>query len=192
MIPWLALRRNKNPDGPLPGRILRQPSNRIRGSIPALTEASRAVGHGQPQDQEAGPPQIRGAAQRVILACWMSAWALLILKCSDPLTSPEVQQARERVPAEQLAGFDSYIKHNCQACHGLEGAGNGPLNASGRFDMPDFTDPSSYRHGSTVSEIRNSIEFGVNGGRTGMQAYQNIPAEELEAIARHIRWLQNP
>ncbi|MEQ8351162.1 MAG: cytochrome c [Leptospiraceae bacterium] len=121
---------------------------------------------------------------------WPAAVFGLSLYCSDPLSDPAVQEFRTQVATEHQPGFDAYIEHNCQACHGLNGSGGGPLNASGRFSIPDFTDPSSYRQGFTASEIRNSIEFGVEGGRTGMQAYQNIPPQQLDDISRYIQWLQ--
>jgi mono/diheme cytochrome c family protein len=114
----------------------------------------------------------------------------LVLACADPLQSPEILEARSKVSAEHQAGFDLYIKNNCQGCHGINGSGNGPLNKGGRFDMADFRKPEEYRNGSTIPRIRNSIEYGVDGGRTGMQAYQNIPAEDRESIAAYINWLQ--
>ncbi len=123
---------------------------------------------------------------------WPVALLLSTLYCGDPLADPEVQRQRSQIPQEHQPGFDRFIENNCHACHGLKGDGNGPLNSSGRFDIPDFRNPASYRHGSTVSEIRNSIEFGVEGGRTGMQAYQNIPPEHLNTIAEYIHYLQEP
>ena len=116
--------------------------------------------------------------------------SLFILSCGDPLSDPEVQKQRESVPDQFRPGFDQYVVNNCQACHGLRGGGDGPLNKSRRFDTPNFRQADSYRHGSSIAEILNSIEFGVNGGRTGMQAYQNIGPDNLTAIAQYIRWLQ--
>ncbi|MBI39286.1 MAG: hypothetical protein CMF59_06780 [Leptospiraceae bacterium] len=123
---------------------------------------------------------------------WSIALLVSALYCGDPLSDPKVQERRSQIPEQYQPGFDRFIENNCQACHGLTGDGSGPLNSSGRFDIPDFRNPGSYRHGVSISEIRNSIEFGVEGGRTGMQAYQNIPPEHLDSIAEYIRWLQKP
>lgn len=133
-----------------------------------------------------------GRALTFSLALLCGPALLLTLACSEPLADPKIQQARQSLPENQRAGFDRFVLNNCHGCHGLKGAGDGPLNSTGRFDIPDLSQPDKYRHGATVPEIRNSIEFGVDGGRTGMQGYQNIPADHIESIARYIHWLQKP
>ena len=83
--------------------------------------------------------------------------SLFILSCGDPLSDPEVQKQRESVPDQFRPGFDQYVVNNCQACHGLRGGGDGPLNKSRRFDTPNFRQADSYRHGSSIaSELTNS------------------------------------
>ncbi|MCB1138032.1 MAG: cytochrome c [Leptospiraceae bacterium] len=138
------------------------------------------------------PEQVQSRTTAISAALLSVPAFLLILDCSDPLANPKIQQARQSVPELHRSGFDQFVLNNCHGCHGLQGGGDGPLNSSGRFDIPNLSQPEQYRHGATVPEIRNSIEFGVEGGRTGMQGYQNIPAEHIENIARYIHWLQNP
>ena len=117
---------------------------------------------------------------------------VLFAFCGDPLEEPAVAKYREGLKADQLQGFDAYARNNCHGCHGLNGDGTGPLNAGHRYSIPDFRNADTFRNGSDVSSIQHSIEFGVKNGKTGMQAYQNIPVEKREKIAEYIHSLANP
>lgn len=79
-----------------------------------------------------------------------------------------------------------FEQNGCASCHGKDGDGRATLSSNGY--MPNFQDKSTYRHGSSLPEILNSIKKGVPG--TQMRGYPHLQKEEWLALAQHILGFQ--
>ncbi|MEE9594401.1 MAG: c-type cytochrome [Candidatus Hydrothermarchaeales archaeon] len=76
---------------------------------------------------------------------------------------------------------------NCLACHGAAGKGDGPAGAALVPPASDFTD-AEWTHGSSLSEIENTISDGVPD--TAMIAWQDLlAASEIKSVAEYVKSL---
>ena len=89
--------------------------------------------------------------------------------------------------AEVKSGRELYLAYGCAACHGANVDGRGPASGLAHVKPRDLTNLASYRGGSSVEAIANTIAFGVAEGRTGMPGYPDIPERERKAIAEYVR-----
>lgn len=87
------------------------------------------------------------------------------------------------------SGRELYLAYGCAACHGPDADGRGPAAALAHTAPRDLTDLAKYRGPSSVQGIASIIAFGVDGGRTGMPGYPEIPRHERVAIAEYIHSL---
>ena len=91
--------------------------------------------------------------------------------------------------AEPRSGRELYLAYGCAACHGPNADGRGPAAGLSHTKPRDLTNLAAYRGASTVEGIASIIAFGVDGGRTGMPGYPEIPKHERIAIAEYIHSL---
>ena len=91
--------------------------------------------------------------------------------------------------AEVRSGRELYLAYGCAACHGPNADGRGPAAGLAHTKPKDLTNLAAYRGASTVEGIASIIAFGVDGGRTGMPGYPDIPKHERIAIAEYIHSL---
>ena len=91
--------------------------------------------------------------------------------------------------SEPRSGRDLYLAYGCAACHGPNADGRGPAAGLAHTKPRDLTNLSAYRGPNTVEGIAALIAFGVDGGRTGMPGYPDIPKHERIAIAEYIHSL---
>ncbi len=102
---------------------------------------------------------------------------LLLLNLIDirPAQYPDITQGR------------ILFRANCQSCHGVEGAGNGPL-ASGFTPPPaSFLDDSLMQDNSPL-QVFNTARLGVQG--TGMRAFDELSDKQLWETAFYIKSLR--
>ncbi len=81
-----------------------------------------------------------------------------------------------------------YATHGCAACHGANGSGDGPIAGSLTSPPRDLSKLDSYRQGTTLAEVAETLRLGVNG--TAMPPYPHIPEEERVAMAEFLVSLQ--
>lgn len=88
--------------------------------------------------------------------------------------------------AEVKSGRELYLAYGCAACHGVNADGRGPAAGLAHTKPRDLTNLAKYRGANSVQGIASIIAFGVDGGRTGMPGYPEIPKRERIAIAEYI------
>ncbi len=88
--------------------------------------------------------------------------------------------------SEPLDGRTLY-RENCERCHGMSGAGDGP---DGKNLIPPPRDfGQAFKYGDTQTAIVKTITNGIP--RTGMAAYGKVLEEaEIKALASHVRVLR--
>ena len=89
---------------------------------------------------------------------------------------------------EAKLGKELFTKNACHTCHGLTGKGDGPAGQALNPPPRDYKDIESYKQGSTLEEISNTLLTGVPG--TSMAPYPHIPEKERRAIAAYVVFLQ--
>lgn len=116
---------------------------------------------------------------------WLLSWALLVAGCAGG-----GGESSEGPPAtvSQAAGKELYEGNGCIACHGPDGAGDGPLAETLETMPRNLSEPTSYRGGTSEIEIAETLRTGVSSG--GMPSYEHIPVEDRLEIARYLISLQ--
>ncbi len=90
-------------------------------------------------------------------------------------------------PSDRRAGRDIYLR-DCASCHGLEGAGDGPIAGNSRIHPRNLRRPQDYRQGTSSQAIYLSIKGGVRG--TVMTPWEGRLNElELRQVAAYVRSL---
>ena len=124
------------------------------------------------------PP--RGTIARGHLPLHYSAAAGEAERAGRELQNPLTPTARSAAAGQAL--FDTY----CSVCHGLQGAGDGPL-------VPKIPNPPAYTSARVrdmpAGQIFHVITFG--SGRMPSYASQ-LPPHDRWLIAAHVQTLQNP
>lgn len=85
-------------------------------------------------------------------------------------------QALERATARYPVGREAFDRYNCAACHSQGEGGYGP-RLIGNRKLRD------------LAYIRTRIRTGKVRGAAQMPAYPEMPARELEEVARFVRAL---
>ena len=85
-------------------------------------------------------------------------------------------------------GKQLFKENACHSCHGLEGRGDGPAGRNLKPPPRDYRDISSYKQGSSLEDITNTLSTGVPG--TTMASYAHLPKEKRRAIASYVIYLQ--
>lgn len=86
------------------------------------------------------------------------------------------------------AGKKLFEGNGCIACHGPDGAGDGPLARTLKTTPRNLSEPTSYRGGTSEIEIAETLRTGISSG--GMPSYAHIPVEDRLEIARYLISLQ--
>lgn len=81
------------------------------------------------------------------------------------------------------AGRKLYKDNGCGACHGPNGAGDGPLARSLPKRPRDLRDPASYQYGTDAASIAETIGKGLMDKGVGMPAYSHIPERQRRELA---------
>lgn len=94
--------------------------------------------------------------------------------CSEPDVSAE-------------RGHTLYLSYGCAACHGAQGAADGPGAAAAILKPRDLRVPRSAA-GTSVETVVTTIRIGVPG--MGMPGYPELDDDEIRAIAAWIVSIQ--
>lgn len=86
--------------------------------------------------------------------------------------------------ADAAAGATSFAAH-CQRCHGVQGAGDGPLAAALDPAPPDWTDPANMAD-ETPAWFFRAVSRGVLGG--GMQRFDTVLDEQERWDVAYFAW----
>ena len=111
-------------------------------------------------------------ARNVFAALLISALSVAAF-AGKPDSSPQVLEK----------GKTAYSQ-TCQTCHGDKGDGMGP---TGKYLNPkprDFSKPASFKNGTSVEKIFETIAHGLKG--TGMSPYDYLPEADRWAIAYYV------
>jgi len=97
--------------------------------------------------------------------------------------------------ADAAAGKDLFIKTNCNSCHGMEGAGDGPLAAvlnppPRKFTVGDFKfdadgDGTTGTDGDLLLVIKNGAQ--AYGGNPMMAPNPALDDDQIELIISFVR-----
>jgi len=101
----------------------------------------------------------------------------------------ELKNPYDSMDSKSVAqGKELYLKY-CWQCHGQEGAGDGPLFASGKFPAPSWkTYKSDYIRGIQQGRMFHTITYGKN--LMGSHSSQVTPTERWKIIAfiKNLAW----
>lgn len=96
-------------------------------------------------------------------------------------------------PAGDLAaGRQLYLSRGCAACHGPEGAGDGPASRATRRPPRDLRAADSYLRPPGEASIAEVIASGLESDRGGMPGQSFLPEAERRTIARYVLSLVEP
>ncbi len=98
-----------------------------------------------------------------------------------------ISTSKHKLMGDPEMGFKLYERY-CQACHGLEGEGDGIMTSLIKMEPMDHTNPATMS-GLSNEELVQSIE---NGKGDFMPAWKGIISrEKIEALVSYIRLLAN-
>lgn len=80
-------------------------------------------------------------------------------------------------------------KANCVSCHGTEGKGDGLAAAALNPKPRNFHSGDNWINGQSFSGLYKTLEEGINGGKSGMNAYSHMSVQDRVALINHIRSL---
>lgn len=84
--------------------------------------------------------------------------------------------------ADTPDGRDLYLANGCAACHGVDGAGDGPGVGLSDVKTGDLRDPASFSTPRTPQAIAATIARGI----ASMPAYGHLPETERTELARYV------
>lgn len=88
--------------------------------------------------------------------------------------------------ADLAAARQLYLARGCAACHGPDGAGDGPAARATRRPPRDLRDAASFTGPRTEAAIAEVIARGIEGDRGGMPPQSFLPEHERRTLARFV------
>lgn len=103
-----------------------------------------------------------------------------------------VPAAPEGTPALRARGALAWRRAGCAECHGPDGKGDGPSVPTLKRDGGHLIRPRPFAggrflRGGSLADLYLTLATGLDG--TPMPSYDSLPAEELWALAAHVRAL---
>ncbi|HYQ79900.1 MAG TPA: cytochrome c, partial [Anaeromyxobacteraceae bacterium] len=127
-------------------------------------------------------------------------WAVLVhIKSFSPRFAEEapgepapVPPEPEETPALRGRGAEAWRRAGCADCHGGDGAGDGPSAPTLKRDGGQPIRPRPFAggrflRGGGLPDLYLTLATGLDG--TPMPSYASLPAEDLWAVAAHVRAL---
>jgi high-affinity iron transporter len=102
------------------------------------------------------------------------------------LTSACRDNNAEQIAAEVEQGRQLYAVNGCGTCHGLQGAGDGPLAKTLTPPPRNFRDANAFKNGTDPSSIANTIATGLTRDGGQMQSYFHLSERERYLLARFV------
>lgn len=121
------------------------------------------------------------------------AAALSAVMGSAYLVGPSAQAQSEDLlkqvqPNEaMLKNGQALFKANCTACHGEQGKGDGLAAAALNPKPRNFQAKDNWINGQNFSGLYKTLEEGINGGKSGMNAFSHLSAKDRVALINHVR-----
>lgn len=84
---------------------------------------------------------------------------------------------------------EELYKANCASCHGNEGRGDGIAGSALNPKPRNFTEPTGWKNGASISGMWKTLEEGIVGG--GMVAYNYLPVEDRFALIHFMHSLMS-
>jgi len=129
--------------------------------------------------------------QRIV----MFATALSVVMGSAYLTGSSAQ-AQSGDLLKQVQPNDTMLKKgqelykaNCVSCHGDQGKGDGLAAAALNPKPRNFHSGDNWINGQSFSGLYKTLEEGINGGKSGMNAYSHLSVQDRVALINHVRSL---
>jgi high-affinity iron transporter len=89
--------------------------------------------------------------------------------------------------AQDIArGKALYAANGCGTCHGLTGAGDGPIARTLTPPPRDFRDAAAFKNGTDPASVANTIATGLTRDGGQMQSYFHLSDRERHLLARFV------
>lgn len=92
---------------------------------------------------------------------------------------------------ETVEAGKALFQAQCSSCHGTEGKGDGLAAAALNPKPRNFHAADAWINGTEFAGMYKTLEEGINGGKTGMNAYSHLPAKDRVALINYIRSLNS-
>lgn len=102
------------------------------------------------------------------------------------MTSACQDQQAEQIAADVERGRQLYAANGCGTCHGLQGAGDGPIAKTLTPPPRNFRDANAFKNGADPSAIANTIATGLTRDGGQMQSYFHLSDRERYLLARFV------
>jgi len=103
---------------------------------------------------------------------------------------PELMTQVQANP-ELLTQGKTLFDTQCTSCHGAEGRGDGLAAAALNPKPRNFHVADGWTNGLSFAGLYKTLEEGLNGGKTGMNAYSHLPAKDRVALIQYVRSLES-
>ena len=102
------------------------------------------------------------------------------------LTAACQDNQAQQIAADVEKGRQVYAANGCGTCHGLQGAGDGPIARTLTPPPRDFRDAAAFKNGTDPSSIANTIATGLTRDGGQMQSYFHLSDRERYLLARFV------
>lgn len=92
----------------------------------------------------------------------------------------------QQIATDAEKGRQLYAANGCGTCHGLQGAGDGPIAKTLTPPPRDFRDAAAFKNGTDPSSIANTIATGLTRDGGQMQSYFHLSDRERYLLARFV------
>jgi high-affinity iron transporter len=113
-----------------------------------------------------------------VRAASMLVAGLLTAACRD--------HGDQQIAADVEKGRQLYAANGCGTCHGLQGAGDGPIAKTLTPPPRNFRDAAAFKNGTDPSSIANTIATGLTRDGGQMQSYFHLSDRERYLLARFV------
>jgi high-affinity iron transporter len=116
----------------------------------------------------------------------MRVRAALILVAGLVAAACQDDNQAQQLAADVEKGRQLYAINGCGTCHGLRGAGDGPIARTLTPPPRDFRDAAAFKNGTDPSSIANTIATGLTRDGGQMQSYFHLSDRERHLLARFV------
>jgi high-affinity iron transporter len=109
-----------------------------------------------------------------------------LILAAGVLTAACQDNQAQQIAADIEKGRQVYAANGCGTCHGLRGAGDGPIARTLTPPPRDFRDAAAFKNGTDPSSIANTIATGLTRDGGQMQSYFHLSDRERYLLARFV------
>jgi high-affinity iron transporter len=107
------------------------------------------------------------------------------------LTAACQDNQAQQIAADVERGRQVYAANGCGTCHGMHGAGDGPIARTLTPPPRDFRDAAAFKNGTDPASIANTIATGLTRDGGQMQSYFHLSDRERYQLARFVMSLRD-